>query len=89
MQRAVEAILAEHAGDPAYPASVTFAEGSQGADPTLVAIIVTVVGHAATRFFDDVIWPRLREYLADDALGPREPDSDASPSCGSGEADAQ
>jgi hypothetical protein len=72
LQTAIAEILDEVADEPGAPRYITVREISQGADLVATTIIITLVGRAATKFFDEVIWPRLKDLVADDAIGPRE-----------------
>jgi hypothetical protein len=48
-------------------------EEGQGLDLVSIAIIVTLIefgGHVGTQFWDDVLWPRIKRKLGDDAVGP-------------------
>ena len=73
VERSVAAILAEDQIDAIASVRVT---ETQGADPVTITVIVTIltqVGvHAAERAWDEIVWPKLRRRLADDALGERE-----------------
>jgi hypothetical protein len=55
------------------PDSVTVTE-DQAIDPLTATVTITLVklaGHIAANIWDDVIWPRVRRELGDDALGER------------------
>jgi hypothetical protein len=55
-------------------ARVTVSQEGKGFGPVmiLVAIAVPVAAHIVNKFWDDVIWPRIRGRLGADALGERE-----------------
>lgn len=63
-----------HPGDVAGMA-ISVSEDRQGADPTVVAIVVAVAGgltkDAALRLWDNVLWPRIKRRLGAAAVGPR------------------
>jgi hypothetical protein len=76
IQVELDAILVEMTDDPAAPDVITVAEGSQGADPVTTTILITVISHAAAKVFDEIILPKLKDRLADDAVGPPVSDDD-------------
>jgi hypothetical protein len=77
LKQAIDEVLAEPelASRQDLPDEVQLFEDGQGLDPATVAVVVTLVkltGHVAADVWDDVIWPRVRRRLDDDALGERE-----------------
>jgi hypothetical protein len=77
LQAEFDAILAEMPDDRDVPAAIRVTEGSQGCDPIATIIIITVISHTATKVFDEVIWPKLKDRLAHDALGRAVSDDDS------------
>ena len=78
LQRTVDAILQEEEIEGLD--GVRIAE-AQGADPLTVIIVVALLrkadkmtDHAAKQVWDEIIWPKIKRRLADDALGEREPE---------------
>jgi len=79
LRAALEAVLAEPdlRGRDDLPDRVEVREDGQGIDPIAVTVVITLVrltGRMATSVWDDVLWPRLRRRLDDDALGERRDD---------------
>jgi hypothetical protein len=61
--------------DPSLLADAEVSVGEEGhavdpvITPIVVGIVVAVSGHAANRFWDDVIWPRVKKRLGGLAVG--------------------
>jgi hypothetical protein len=55
-------------------ARVNVSQEGKGFGPVvfLIAITVPVAAHIVNKFWDDVIWPRVKDKLGADALGERE-----------------
>jgi hypothetical protein len=55
-------------------AQVSVAKEAKGFGPVaiVIAIAVPVAAHIVNKFWDDVIWPRIKDKLGADALGKRD-----------------
>lgn len=74
--RSTAAELARAAGADAErwaKATITVVEEQQGFDPLTTTILVTIAANAGThiakRFWDDVVWPRIKARIGADAIG--------------------
>jgi hypothetical protein len=56
-------------------AQITVKEEGQGIEPVTIAVAIAapVAAHIIGKFWDDVIWPRLRRDKGGTALGPKIP----------------
>jgi hypothetical protein len=80
LQLAVDQILAELEETPNLPERITIREDGQAIDPFTAGLLVGIVGNVASHYLirtlEEVVWPRVRLMLGDDAIGDREEGTD-------------